>query len=93
MKSAYELAMSRLEKENPLPKLDDATKAALAEVDREYAAREAERKVLFESRIRQAAGNSAEQEAWRAELARELARLAEEREEKKERLRRQAATS
>ena len=90
MKSAYELAMSRLERENPLPKMDDATRAALAEVDNEFAAKEAERRVFLEGEIRKAAGDPAAQDELRAQLARELARLAEQREEKKERIRKSA---
>ena len=46
MKSAFELAMSRLEKESPTQKLTDEQKAKLAEVDSEINAKIAETKTF-----------------------------------------------
>ena len=46
MKSAFELAMSRLEKESPTQKLTDDQKSKLAEVDAEITAKIAEQKAL-----------------------------------------------
>ena len=44
MKTAYELAMERLNKSGPSVKLSDARKKELAELDSKYAAKIAERK-------------------------------------------------
>jgi hypothetical protein len=57
MKSAFELAMSRLEKESPTLKLTDDQKLRLAEVDAEITAKIAERKVFLEGEIMKAAGD------------------------------------
>ena len=57
MKSAFELAMSRLEKESPTQKLTDEQKAKLAEVDNEINAKIAERKLFLEDELRKAAGD------------------------------------
>lgn len=89
MKSAYELAMSRLEKNSPTRKLSDAQKARLAEVDSEIEAKIAERKVFLEAEIAKAAGDPATQDQLRQQLAMDLARLEEKREEKKEKIRRE----
>lgn len=83
MKSAYELAMSRLEKSSPVRKLSDAQKAALAEIDSEIDAKIAERKIFLEPKIAQAAGDSLGQEQLRRELASDIASLEEKREKKK----------
>ena len=71
MKSAYEIAMARLEKESgPTKKLTDEQKAQVAEIERRYAAKLAEQKLAFEPQI-----ESAESPEQRSELQ---ARLAEE---------------
>lgn len=87
MKSAYELAMSRLEKSAPTRKLSDSQKARLAEVDSEIQAKIAERKVFLEGEIAKAEGDPAAQDQLRGQLAMDLARLEEKREEKKEKIR------
>lgn len=81
MKSAYEIAMSRLEAKEPTVKLSDEKKAELAEIDSLYESRIAERKVFLEGEIRKADPITAED--LRRQLASELSRLEEEREEKK----------
>ncbi len=54
MKSAYELAMGRLEKSTPAVSLTDEQKAKLAEVDSEVNARIAEKKIFLEDQIAKA---------------------------------------
>ena len=46
MKSAYELAMERLEKQSPAAKVTDEQRHALAEIDATYKAKIAEREVF-----------------------------------------------
>ena len=87
MKSAFELAMSRLEKQEPTQKISDEVKAQLAEIDSEINAKIAEKKVFLEGEIAKAAGDSLGQDELRRQLASEIARLEEKREEKKARVR------
>lgn len=89
MKSAYELAMERLEKQSPVAKLTDEQKTALAEIDQTYRAKIAEREVFLSSLIQKAraAGELMEVENIRLQLSRETQRLHEECEAKKARLR------
>ena len=87
MKSAYELAMSRLEKQSPSSaKPTEEQKHALAEIDSQYTAKIAERRIFLDGEIAKADFSEAEQ--LRNQLASEVRRLEEEREEKKERIRR-----
>ncbi len=88
MKSAYELAMSRLEAAAPTIKLSAAAKAELAEIENLYESRIAERRVFLEGEIRKA--SPLEADDLRRQLASEIARLEEERESKKDALRRKA---
>jgi hypothetical protein len=89
MKSAYELAMERLEKQSPTARLTDAQKAEIAEIDSTYKARVAEREVFLKDQIVKAqfAGNLEEVAQLEQELARDLRRLGEECESKKEKVR------
>ena len=89
MKSAYELAMERLEKKAPTIKLTDEQKAQIAEVDSQYKARIAEKELFLKGKIRevQINGNLPEVEALEKQLATELRRLQADCEEKKEKLR------
>lgn len=87
MKSAYELAMSRLEKQAPTRHLTEPEKLALAEIDSEIDAKLAERKVFLEGELAKAAGDALAQDELRRQLALEIARLEEKREDKKRRLR------
>ena len=89
MKSAYELAMGRLEKSAPTVALTDAQKQALAEVDNEINAKIAEKKIFLEGEISRA--EPAEIENVRRQLVSELARLEEKREREKEKIRRPKA--
>jgi hypothetical protein len=85
MKSAYELAMSRLEKTSPAVTLTDDQKARLAEVDREIDAKIAEKKIFLDDQLAKAAFH--EQDEIRRQLASELARLEEKREREKNKIR------
>jgi len=89
MKSAYELAMERLAKDQPIVALTDAQKAQLAEIDATFKAKIAERELLLRDEIRkaQAAGSSEEVEKLDKQLVSELARLRDDCESKKEKLR------
>jgi hypothetical protein len=87
MKSAFELAMSRLEKESPTQKLTDEQKAKLAEIDSEINAKVAERKLFLEDEVRKAAGDPQAESELRKQLSAEIARLEEKREREKEKIR------
>jgi hypothetical protein len=89
MKSAYELAMERLEKGSPSISLTDDQKKEIAEVDSVYRSKIAEREVFLKDQIRKAqiAGNLEEVQSLEKQLASEIRRLQEECEAKKEKLR------
>ena len=89
MKSAYELAMERLQKNAPSVELTDDQKAQLAEIDSTFKAKIAEREVFLQDEIRKAqrGGNLQEMVALQKQLAAEIARLQEDCESKKQKLR------
>jgi hypothetical protein len=87
MKSAFELAMSRLEKESPTQKLTDDQRSKLAQIDTEINAKIAERKLFLEGEMRKATGDPAALAQLRQQLSAEVARLEEKRESKKEKIR------
>ena len=89
MKSAYQLAMERLEKQSPSQKLTDDQRSRIAEIDSLYKSKMAERELLIADQIRreQAAGKPSEVEKLQQQLASELRRLTEECESKKENVR------
>lgn len=89
MKSAYELAMERLEKSSPSVALADEQKKEIAEVDSVYRAKIAEKELFLKDQIRkaQAAGKLDEVESLEKQLSLEIRRLQEECEAKKEKLR------
>ena len=89
MKSAYELAMERLEKASPSLSLTEDQKKELAEVDSVYRAKIAENKLFLRSQIQKAqgAGKFEEVESLEKQLGSEIQRLQEECEAKKEKLR------
>ena len=93
MKSAYELAMERLAKSDPDAgnPLTPEQKARLAEIDTIYKGKIAEREVFLKQKLEAALaeGNYAESEQLKQQLASERARLEEEREDEKERVRRE----
>ena len=89
MKSAYELAMERLEKASPSVALSDEQKKQFAEIDSTYRAKIAEREVFLKDQITKAqkAGNFEEAEALEKQFISEIRRLSEDCEAKKEKLR------
>ena len=89
MKSAYELAMERLEKSAPSVQLSDAQKAQLAEMDSTYKALIAEKDLFLQGKIREAgqSGQFEELEQLEKQMATEIQRLQEACEEKKVKLR------
>ncbi|MFL6519830.1 MAG: hypothetical protein ACJ8NS_06390 [Chthoniobacterales bacterium] len=89
MKSAYELAMERLEKKAPSVALTAEQKARIAEVDSTFKARIAERELFLKGEINKAqtAGNSEEAESLQKQLTIDVRRLQEDAEAKKEKLR------
>jgi hypothetical protein len=89
MKSAYELAMERLQKNQPSLMLTDEQKKQLAEIDSTFKARIAEKELLLKGEIEKAqnAGKQKEVEALEKQLATEMRRLQEDCEAKKEKLR------
>ena len=54
MKSAYELAMERLNKQSPTLKLNDEQKKQLAELDSLYASKIAEREIFIKGELAKA---------------------------------------
>ena len=92
MKSAYELAMERLAKSDPSANrpLDPAKKAKLAEIDRVYQGKLAEREIFLKQQLESARvdAKADEFEKIQKQITSERARLEEEREDEKERVRR-----
>ncbi len=89
MKSAYELAMERLEKKAPSVALNDEQKRQIAEVDSTYKARIAEKELFLKGQIQSArvTGASDEAESLQKQLSIDIRRLQEDCEAKKEKLR------
>lgn len=91
MKSAYELAMERLAKSDPSANkpLTPEQKSRLADIDRVYQGKTAEREIFLQKQLNEAlaAGNAEEADKIRQQLASEKARLQEEREAEKDRVR------
>jgi len=85
MKSAYELAMERLERQAPTQQLTPKQKSAIAEIESVYKARIAERELLIKGEIDKAiaAGKFDEMESLHKQLAMDTRRLTEECETKK----------
>ncbi|MBK9990451.1 MAG: hypothetical protein IPP19_06885 [Verrucomicrobia bacterium] len=93
MKSAYELAMERLAKSDPDSgkPLSAEQKARLGEIDVLYKGKIAEREIFLKKQLDDvlADGKYEEVEKISKQMASERARLEEEREEEKERVRRE----
>ena len=91
MKTAYELALERLAKTDPAATpLTPEKKARLAEVDRVYQGKIAEREIFLKQQLDATLGAQKFDEADKIQKqsTNEKARLEEEREEEKERVRR-----
>ena len=93
MKSAYELAMERLNKTGPTVKLTDGQKKELAELDSKYAAKIAERELLLNDEMKKASakGDFEAMEQLQKQWVSNRKSLEAEREEKKEKIRRAGA--
>jgi hypothetical protein len=89
MKSAYELAMERLEKKAPTVALTDEQKQQIAEIESTYKARIAEKELFLKDQISKAqtAGKADEVESLQKQLTIDIRRLQEDAQEKKETLR------
>ena len=91
MKSAYDLAMERLEREDPSSRkpVGAEQKEELAAIDAKFNARQAERRIFLEQRLAEAgqAGDQGEAERLRREISDERERIDAEREAAKERVR------
>jgi len=89
MKSAYELAMERLQKGSPSVTLTAEQKAELAEIDSSFKAKIAERRIFLTDKIRKAvaAGKFDDVESLEKQLTADVIRLQQDCEHKKEKLR------
>lgn len=89
MKSAYELAMERLNKAAPALKVSDEQKKQLAEIDSKYAAKIAEREIFLKDQLVAAAGKGDYEAMAQLEkqMLSERKSLTAEMEEKKEKIR------
>jgi len=90
MKSAYELAMERLNQTAPAAKLTPQQKAALAELDSQYAAQIAGREIALKAEMAKVADDPEQVAALREQLAHERRKIQAELEEKKDRVRQAA---
>jgi hypothetical protein len=89
MKTAYELAMERLDKASPGVKLNDRQKKDLAELDSQYAAKVAQREIALNGEIAQlkTAGEFEKAAELEQRLVNERKAIQAERDEKKEKIR------
>jgi len=90
MKSAYELAMERLAKSDPASQPPTAAqRARLAEIDQVYKGKLAEREIFLRQALEQALSAQQAEEVAKIQqqIASERARLEEEREAEKDRVR------
>ena len=89
MKSAYELAMERLQKTSPSLSLTEEQKKELAEIDSKYRAKIAEKELFLRDQIRKAQteGKADDIDSLEKQLASDVRRLQEECEAAKEKLR------
>jgi hypothetical protein len=89
MKSAYELAMERLQKTSPSLSLTEEQKKELAEIDSKYRAKIAEKELFLNEQIRnaRAEGKVEDIDSLQKQLVSEVRRLQEECEAAKEKLR------
>ncbi|HEV2695319.1 MAG TPA: hypothetical protein VG347_20665 [Verrucomicrobiae bacterium] len=87
MKSAYELAMERLNKTAPTVKLSGTQKKELAELDSKYAGLIAAREIALNSEMAKAADDVAKEDSLREQLMNDRKKLQAELEDKKQRVR------
>lgn len=91
MKSAYELAMERLNKSAPMSKINDEQKKQIAELDSLYSAKIAQREIFLKSELAKAAsqGDYEAMQQLEKQLVSDRKSLQAELEEKKEKIRSQ----
>ena len=89
MKSAYELAMERLQQASPSLSLTEEQKKELAEIDSKYRAKIAEKELFLNDQIRkaQSEGKADDIDSLEKQLASDVRRLQEECEASKEKMR------
>jgi hypothetical protein len=89
MKSAYELAMERLQQTSPSLSLTEEQKKELAEIDSKYRAKIAEKELFLRDQIRKAQteGKADDIDSLEKQLASDVRRLQEECEASKGKLR------
>jgi len=89
MKTAYELAMERLNKSAPIAKTTGAQKKQLAELESKYAAKVAEREIFIKGELAKASakGDIEAYEQLEKQLVSDRKSLHAELEEKKEQVR------
>ena len=87
MKSAYELAMERLNKTAPIVKLSEAQKKEIAELESEYGAKIAAREIALKDEMAKVVEDVEQEGALREQLAIDRKKLQAELEDKKERVR------
>ena len=89
MKSAYELAMQRLEKKSPTVTLTEKQKGEIAEIEVTFKAKIAEREVFLQDQIAKAQfeGKAGEVLELEDQLQREVRRIQQDCEEKKAKVR------
>jgi hypothetical protein len=95
MKSAYELAMERLERQAPTQKLNERQKEEIAEIESTCRARIAERELFLKGEIAKAmaSGKPDEAESLQKQLAMDTRRLNEECDSKKAKVRGKAGAT
>ena len=89
MKSAYELAMERLQQTSPSLSLTEEQKKELAEIDSKYRAKIAEKELFLRDQIlkAQSEGKADDIDSLEKQLASDVRRLQEECEASKEKMR------
>jgi hypothetical protein len=85
MKSSYELALERTG--CSLQKIDEEKKAKIAEIDAKYKSKTAEAEISGQERLKKAAGNPAEIETIKNDIAVEIASIRSKCEREKEKVR------
>jgi hypothetical protein len=87
MKSAYELAMERLNQTAPTVKLSSAQKKEIAELESEYAAKIAARDIALKAEMAKVADDPEKEGPLREQLALDRKKLQAELDDRKDRVR------
>ncbi|HUB87177.1 MAG TPA: hypothetical protein VMB22_04740 [Verrucomicrobiae bacterium] len=89
MKSAYEIAMERLNQTAPATRLTDAQKKKIAELESRFKAKIAGREIALNAELARVIGDEAAEASLREQLANDKKKLLAELEEKKEQVRKE----